>query len=201
MTSTVGAFLSACSFPLVPCSLGCGTWAFRDCARAILCANAQRRLVQTWAGGGEKGRVRARGGSLQLRNGPNRVLGGGLGEEHDFRRAYPPGTDFGELIKNLPDEPVAPPVGEPDGGDGPQPSGGPDDEPRPTGMSRTLKFMLGVAGGAALAAAAYVWSRRGRAGSGGGEVELVTARACTCLLAAPASTATPPHSFSFGSPH
>ena len=72
-------------------------------------------------------RFRARGGSLQLRNGPNRVLGVGLGEEH---------------------------------GDGPQPSGGPDDEPRPAGMSRTLKLMLGVAGGAALAAAAYVWSRR-----------------------------------------
>ena len=70
--------------------------------------------------------------------------------DDDFRRAYPPGTDFGELIRNLPDDPVPPP------------DGGPSDasnEPQPSGMGWTLKLILGVAGGAALAAAAHVWSR------------------------------------------
>ncbi len=70
--------------------------------------------------------------------------------DDDFRRAYPPGTDFGELIKNLPDDPVPPPDGGP-GDDG--------SEPQPAGMGRTLKLILGVAGGAALAAAAYAWRR------------------------------------------
>jgi hypothetical protein len=68
--------------------------------------------------------------------------------DSDNRRAYPPGTDFVELIKSLPDEPVPPPGGGP---------GEHGNEPQPTGMDRTLKLILGVAGRAALAAAAYVW--------------------------------------------
>jgi len=70
--------------------------------------------------------------------------------DDDFRRAYPPGTDFGKLIRNLPDDPVPPPGGGP-GDDG--------NEPQPVGMDRTLKLILGVAAGVALAAAAYAWSR------------------------------------------
>jgi len=70
--------------------------------------------------------------------------------DDDFRRAYPPGTDFGGMIKSLPDEPVAPPGA--GSGDGVA-------EPPPAGMGWTLKLILGLAGGVALAAAAYVWSR------------------------------------------
>jgi hypothetical protein len=75
--------------------------------------------------------------------------------DDDFRRAYPPGTDFGELTRNLPDDPVPPPDGGP---------GDDSNEPQPSGMGWTLKLILGVAGGAALAAAAYAWSRRGTRG-------------------------------------
>jgi len=77
--------------------------------------------------------------------------------DDDFRRAYPPGTDFGELIRNLPDDPVPPLAG--GSGDEPQPDGGPGNEPQPSRMGWTLQLILGVAGGAALAAAVYAWRR------------------------------------------